>query len=198
MTNKTRERAVNLHLAVASSILSGAPLMVGGMPFVATTDYSAVDAKASVDGEGAFNLSVKGVNDAGNVAVAVGDAIYYVAGDTVKLSKKESGQLFGFALGVVLTSATTVIEVRLAPPNVDGSAGGQLAPIFQSTEITGTGSAQSTAHGLGVIPRVVLAIPTDTSPSTAGVFVVTYGTHTITNAVITVTTSKKYMILAIP
>lgn len=198
MTNKSRERAVDLRLPVGSGVLSGQPLMIGGMPFVATTDYAAGDGKASVDGEGAFLLSVKGINDAGNVAVAVGDAIYYVAGDTPKLSKKESGQLFGFALAVVLTSATTTIEVRLAPPNVDGSAGGQLQPLFQSTEITGTGSAQSTAHGLGVVPRVVLAIPTDTSVSTAGVFVVTYGTHTITNAVITVTSGKKYMILAIP
>lgn len=62
-----------------------------------------------------------------------------------------------------------------------------------SAEITANGSAQSTAHGLGSTPSLVYAIP---SNLTGGPFVVTYGTHTSTNAVVTVTTGEKYRIVA--
>jgi hypothetical protein len=64
---------------------------------------------------------------------------------------------------------------------------------FLSAEVTGNGSAQSTAHGLGTVPTLVFAIP---SNQTAGAFVVTYGTHTTTNAVVTVTNGEKYQVIA--
>lgn len=198
MTNKTHERGEKLRLAVGSGVRSNDPVMIGGIPFVATTDYAAADGKASLDGVGGFTLSVKGVNDAGNHAIAAGDAIYYTAGDTPVLSAKASGRLFGFALAAVLTSATTAIEVLLASPSEFGSGSEQLMPVFQSAELTGTGSAQNSAHGLGVVPRIVAVIPTDTSVAVVGVFVVTYGTHTTTNAVVTVTSGKKFMVIAIP
>lgn len=69
--------------------------------------------------------------------------------------------------------------------------------IFVSTEITATGSAQTFAHGLASAPAAVLVIPTDTSPATAGVFTVTEGAHDKTNVIVTVTSGKKYKILAI-
>lgn len=70
-------------------------------------------------------------------------------------------------------------------------------PIFISTEQTGTGSAQNIAHGLGVAPTNVVVIPTDTAPATAGEYTVTQGTHTTTNAVVTVTTGKKFVVIAL-
>ena len=64
---------------------------------------------------------------------------------------------------------------------------------FLSAEITGNGSAQSTAHGLATVPALVFAIP---SNMTAGAFVVAYGTHTDTNAIVTVTNGEKYRVIA--
>lgn len=63
-----------------------------------------------------------------------------------------------------------------------------------SAEITGNGSAQSTAHTLGAVPSVVIAIPSDL---TGGVFTVSYGTHTSTNSIATVTSGEKYRLLSI-
>ena len=64
---------------------------------------------------------------------------------------------------------------------------------FLSAEITGDGSAQSTAHSLATVPTLVFAIPSDI---TGGAFAVAYGTHTDTNAIATVTTGEKYRIVA--
>lgn len=66
--------------------------------------------------------------------------------------------------------------------------------VFLSAEVTGNGSAQSTAHGLAVVPSVVIAIPSDL---TGGAFAVVYGTHTTTNAVVTATNGEKYKVLCI-
>ena len=60
---------------------------------------------------------------------------------------------------------------------------------FVAKAQTGNGSAQSIAHGLGSVPSVVICIPTDAGTAT-------YGTHTATNVVVTVTNAKKYDILA--
>ena len=66
--------------------------------------------------------------------------------------------------------------------------------IYVSDEITGNGSAQSTAHGHDRAPITVFAVP---SNLTGGVYVVTYGTHTATNLVATVSTGEKYRLVAI-
>lgn len=68
--------------------------------------------------------------------------------------------------------------------------------IFISTEQTGTGSAQNIAHGLPGTPSKVIVVPSDLTPATTGSFVVTEGSHDATNVVVTVTTSKKYKVLA--
>jgi hypothetical protein len=65
--------------------------------------------------------------------------------------------------------------------------------VFLSDEVTGNGSAQNTAHGLGTTPALVFAIPSDT---TGGAFTVVYGTHTTTNAIVTVTNGEKYRVVA--
>ena len=67
---------------------------------------------------------------------------------------------------------------------------------FVSTQQTGTGSPQNIAHGLGRVPTQVLVAPTDTAPATVGAYTVTEGTHTSTNVVLTVTSGKKFKVLA--
>lgn len=68
--------------------------------------------------------------------------------------------------------------------------------VFKSTEQTGTGASQNIAHGLGVTPALVIVYPTDTSPATTGSYVVTEGSHTSTNVVVTVTSGKKFKVVA--
>lgn len=91
---------------------SGDPVRYGEMTGVALVTEDA-DGYTQVDftpGRG-WDLSVKGVDGSGNAVVAVGDKIYYVDGDTPKLSKKATGRFFGFANGAVLSGATSTIEV---------------------------------------------------------------------------------------
>lgn len=68
--------------------------------------------------------------------------------------------------------------------------------FFKSSEQTGTGSEQSITHSLGATPGLVIVYPTDTSPSTAGEYIMTEGTHTSTVVKVTVTTGKKYKVVA--
>ncbi len=89
---------------------SGDPVLHGQLPGVALTDERS-DGTTSVDTSGVYNLSVKGVDGSGNAAVASGDRIYYVTGDTPKLSKKTAGVSFGIALGTVASGATSTIPV---------------------------------------------------------------------------------------
>lgn len=77
------------------------------------------------------------------------------------------------------------------------ASGGTPAP-FISAEQTGTGAAQNIAHGLGQVPSKVLVVPTDLSPATIGQYTVTEGAHTATNVVVTVTSGKKYRVMAWP
>ena len=91
-------------------------------------------------------------------------------------------------------AATTTLYARISGAWVAVTASAlPAASVFLSAEITANGSAQSTAHGLGSTPSLVYAIP---SNLTGGPFVVTYGTHTSTDAVVTVTTGEKYRIVA--
>ena len=68
--------------------------------------------------------------------------------------------------------------------------------VFKSSEQTGTGGAQDIAHGLAVTPGLVMVFPTDLTPGTDGDYVVTEGSHGSTNVVVTVTSGKKYMVVA--
>jgi predicted RecA/RadA family phage recombinase len=197
-TNEVFLNGQKLNLPVPSGVISGAPTAVGNMTVVAQTDRDSAG-NASVDFEGVYTFSVKAVNDAGNVAVAVGDPIYYIATDTPVLSKKSSGRFFGHALQTITSGSTATIQVRkadtIAPGAADQVAGG--AGIFISAEQTGTGSAQNVAHGLGVVPSRVFVAPTDLTPATVGSYSVVEGSHTTTNVVVTVTTSKKFKVLAL-
>jgi hypothetical protein len=70
------------------------------------------------------------------------------------------------------------------------------AAMFISAEQTGTGAPQNVAHDLGVAPTKVFAAPTDTAPAVAGVYTVVMGVHTAANLVMTVTSGKKFQVMA--
>jgi hypothetical protein len=74
-----------------------------------------------------------------------------------------------------------------------GGRASRIVAPFKSTVQTGNGSAQSVAHGLGVVPSLVLIVGYDL---TGGAYVVTEGTHTSTNVVVTVTNGEKYVVIA--
>jgi len=91
-------------------------------------------------------------------------------------------------------AAATTLYLRVSGAWVAvGASVMPSASVFLSDEVTGNGSAQNTAHGLGTTPALVFAIP---SNLTGGPCVVTYGTHTSTNAVVTATTGEKYRVVA--
>lgn len=84
--------------------------------------------------------------------------------------------------------------IALTSSNITGSAGSVASTgYFLSAQQTGTGSSQNIAHGLGVTPNLVFAIPDDIGGG--GVFAVSYGTHTSTNAVVTFSNGQKYRVV---
>lgn len=89
---------------------SGDPVRYGQRPGVCEVSEGG-DGLASVKFSGVFELSVKGIDGGGNSAVAEGDLLYYVDGDTPKLSKKTSGVRFGYAMGTVGAGDTGTIPV---------------------------------------------------------------------------------------
>lgn len=91
---------------------SGDPVVVGQLPGVALINEQA-DGKTTIKTNGVAALSVKGVDGGGNSAVAAGDILYYVAADTPKISKKNTGVRFGYALEAVSSGATTTIRVKI-------------------------------------------------------------------------------------
>jgi hypothetical protein len=115
--NRVRERGRQLYLVPTDGgVLSGDPCIIGQLPGVALQNKD-VAGGVSVDTLGDYNLAVKGVGlAAANVAVAAGDILYYVPGNTPKLCKSSDGTgavRYGYALGVVLSGATSTIEVRV-------------------------------------------------------------------------------------
>lgn len=191
--NRVFESGKYLSVAVASTVVSGDPVLVGSMCGIATTDYNAATGKASVDFGGVYDLSVNAVNNAGNSAVAIGDPIYYVAGDTPVLSKKQTGVLFGFAMETITSGSTATINVKCVggAPTAEGFYG---SGIFISNETSGTGASQTIAHGLGSAPAHVIVAVTEFLSSQS--VDVAEGTHTTTNVVLTVTTGVKFKVIA--
>lgn len=111
MKNKVSD-GKNITFTAGADIASGDPVVIGQLPGVAAVT-AANGATCVAETTGVFSLSVAGINAGGNSAVAVGDAIYYVAADTPKLNKKNTGVLFGYALGAVTSGQTATIPVRL-------------------------------------------------------------------------------------
>lgn len=111
-TNQKRLDGRYINGAVASGTISGDPTVIGQIPGVAQTDRDS-DGNATLDTAGTYNLSVKGIDGGGNVAVAPGDILYHTQADTPKVSKKATGVRFGYALAAVVSGATTTIEVKI-------------------------------------------------------------------------------------
>jgi predicted RecA/RadA family phage recombinase len=92
---------------------SGDPVLAGQIPGVALTSKDSNNVN-TVAVNGTFDLSVKGENNAGNSAVAVGDILYYEAGQTPPINKDSTaGVRFGYALAAVASGATATIPVKI-------------------------------------------------------------------------------------
>lgn len=107
-----RGAALSLVATDPAAPASGDPVVVGQIPGVALT-AERTDGTTSIQLDGAFDLSVKGIDGSGNSAVAPGDILYYVAADTPKISKKATGVRFGYALEAVGSGATATIAVKV-------------------------------------------------------------------------------------
>lgn len=104
---------------------SGDPVRFGELIGIAETDESAggnATGKTTVYfGPCVVDLSVKGVDDSGNSAVAVGDSLFYVDADTPKISKKASGYFVGYANETITSGSTDTINV-IKPPAASRTA----------------------------------------------------------------------------
>lgn len=78
------------------------------------------------------------------------------------------------------------------------STASKVSGKFQSTVTVATGSSQSIAHGLGVVPSLVLVAAYDNTAagSTPFAFAIVEGTHTTTNIVVTATAGLKFKVIA--
>lgn len=95
-----------------ASVAANDPVVAGQIPGVALNATDG-NGKVTMKTDGVFTLSVKGIDGGGNSAVAVGDIIYYVNADTPKLSKKNTGVRFGYALETVGSSSTATVRVKI-------------------------------------------------------------------------------------
>jgi len=173
--NQVFDKGLKLAVVVTNpaSPLSGGPVRYGNMTGVAMSDMRA-DGLTPVDfGFRVYSLSVKGVNDGGNSAVAVGDSIFYVDADTPKLSKKASGFFFGTALAVVNSGATTTINVlHLAQIGIAVAAGAIGTSALAANAVTA--GKLTTTLGTGFIPlpmsiwRAVAANDVDVKANAGG------------------------------
>lgn len=100
-----------------ASPVSGDPVLYGQQPGVALTSKNATTNITSVQMCGVATFSVKAVTTAAaGSAVAEGDVIYYVPGNTPKLSKAvgDAGAVrFGVAMGAITSGSTATIPVRI-------------------------------------------------------------------------------------
>jgi len=129
---------------------SGIPVRMGTLPGAATAAEDSAG-NTRVQRRGVVDVSVKGIDDTGNSAVAVFDPIYYVDADTPVLSKKASGKLYGYALEIVASGATTTVNVLLAefgsPPPSGGLSKGTIPLDIFSAHILATADFLALSEG---------------------------------------------------
>lgn len=163
---------------VVASKSAGDPVINNGMTGVCLTDSDAAN-KVSVDMAGVYDLSVKGVNDAGNSAVSVGDKIFYVIGDTPLLSKKGSGYFFGFALGTVgssLTATIPVLQIQGPGPGTADILAGAIATEELADEAVTVDKMADLARGSILSGQTAGNRPAALDAKTAGQILVGDGT----------------------
>lgn len=176
-------------LTAPYTVVSGAGALVGKIFGVANADVTS-GAKGEFTTRGVFNLAK------GSSTFATGDPVYWDNTNKVCTSTFQSNPLIGVA-------ELTVNESTAALGGSSGDAtvrvkltGHPVTAVFKSAETTGTGSAQNVAHGLSGTPSEVCVYPTETSAATAGDYDLAEGTHTSTNVVVTVTSGKKFKVIA--
>lgn len=122
-TNRVfKQSGLTADLTVPSGWVSGRPVCVGQIPGVCLIDRQS-DGKASVQiKDGVFELAVEGIDSSGtsgadaNVAVAVGDILYYdqtPVNAGIYLSKRAGGIRFGYALEAISSGDDATIQVQL-------------------------------------------------------------------------------------
>ena len=145
---KIRGRQIKLTCTHPTSPSSGDPCRIGSMVGVALTDERTAGDTTVDFGPAVYDLSVKGVDDSGNVAVTAGDALFYVDSDigvgTGFLSKKVTGYFYGFALGAVNSGSTATINVKILPNNGPGGSN-ILAGVIGLSELDTTPLTAATA-----------------------------------------------------
>ncbi len=113
-TNQALLNGRQIVVPVGSALLSGAPVCVGSIAGVLLNDAATTTPyNATIDCEGVYNLSVNGINQSGNSAVAIGDILYWTSGSTPQIDKVNTGTRFGYALDAVASAATTTIRVKI-------------------------------------------------------------------------------------
>ena len=111
--NMTGDFLRNVAASAPAAPVSGDPVLVGQIPGVALKDELA-DGTTPIQTNGNWRMSVKAENNAGNSPVAVGDILYYEAGQTPPLNKDNvAGIRWGYALEVISTGATATIIVKV-------------------------------------------------------------------------------------
>ncbi len=159
--NEVLEYARKMSVPVAVGVVSGDPVLVGSRTGVALTDRDA-DGYATVDFWGAYNLSVKAIDDAGNSEVDWFTPIYYVDADTPKLSKKASGRLFGFAAvspksanPLIAGGATATIEIAQVDAFGPGTA--DITGAIIGTNQLANGAVTAPKIASGIIKTALIA-----------------------------------------
>jgi len=159
----------------------------------------------------ALDVSKTGALKALTIVEAPANAGALAIGVCLGSAESDGSLTAGSKINVVVTGyvASADVETGVAAGQalVVGATAGRFAAlantatsvsgVFISGAVTGTGAAQNTAHGLGVVPDLVFAIPDDLNVATIGAYTVVTGAHTSTNAIFTVTTSKVYRVVAI-
>ncbi len=199
----TAQGNVLLALAVTSGNTAGNVVPLGsyglrGILHTARATTATIAAGTAAQGlaDGEASVELIGINTVLDLALAGAISQYapvyatYAAG--VATYDTSGTHFIGWALEALSGAGTA--KVAVSP---SGGAFYAEGGIVVSDEITGNGSAQNFAHGLGVTPSKVFVVFTDLTPSTAGSVAATEGTHTSTNAIVTVTNGKKYRVVVI-
>jgi hypothetical protein len=136
--------------------VTGDPVRYGYLTGVALTDKGEggnAATETTVDfGQAIWDLSVKGVDDDGDSAVAVGNAIFYVDADTPKLSKKVSGYFFGIAMEAVGSGLTATIQVLHMPAPGAGALATSGVTTTKIADAAVTAGKLTTTMQKGFIP----------------------------------------------
>jgi hypothetical protein len=138
-----------------------------------------------------YDLSVKAVNDSGNSTVAIGDKLYYVSGDTPKLSKKVSGVFFGYAMEGITAGSTATIEVLLATQANASHAYGAWCFHFNLDDIANGDLITSfVPHFAGTIVAIdAIATKAASTASKLATLNLEIGTTDVTGGVVSLTTA---------